>query len=164
MQSVFIIYYLAAKKSDRDNSCRRAILSTPSPFPVQPVLSSDETKAIPDFEKERLQPTNKPFLQVPFLHFPVDTKEFEVVGTLQHLICLLGKMLRQGEREIVRLLLLDSSVICTGFNLVEQYISRPTKTGSSPQVVESGSRVSEFCQHISMMSPRHLSNQNSHSL
>jgi hypothetical protein len=60
-------------------------------------LAPDEAEAVAQFEQEGLQPGDEAILQLAFLHGLFKAEELEVVGALEHLIRLLGEVLRQGD-------------------------------------------------------------------
>lgn len=84
----------------------------------QPVLPAHETKAVAQLQDEVLQSFHEPVLQFALLHGAPESEEFQVVAALHRLLGLLGKMLRQRELEIVRLLLRPRPLICAGLDLV----------------------------------------------
>ena len=122
----------------------------------QPVLAADEAEAVAEFEEERLQAGDQPVFEFALLHLPADAEEFEVVGALEHLVGLLGQILRQGEREVVGLLLRHRPFVGAGLDLVEQDIARPAEAGGGAEVVEAGGGVGELCQELAGDGPREL--------
>ena len=119
-------------------------------------MAADEAEAVAEFEDEALQALDQPVFQLALLHRPADAEELQVVAALEHLVRLLGEMLRQGEREVVRLLFLDSALIGAGFDLVEQDIARPAELRGGAQVVEAGGGVGHLVKNESMMAPGNL--------
>ena len=71
-------------------------------------------------------------------------------------------MLRQGEGEVVRLLLRHRPFIRTGLDLVEQDIPRPAELGGGAEVVKAGGGVGEFGQNVCVMAPWNCGDQFSH--
>ena len=82
-----------------------------------------------------------------------ETPKFQIVGTLHHFFGLLGEILRQGEGEVVGLLLRHRPFIRTGLDLVEQDVARPAELGRGAEVVEAGSGDGEFVQDQQILSP-----------
>ena len=70
-----------------------------------------------------MQAGYEPVFEFPLLHRLSQAEEVETVGTLKHFISLFGKMLRQGEIEVVCLLLRHRAFVSTCFDLIEQYIA-----------------------------------------
>ena len=61
-----------------------------------------------------------------------------------HLVRLLDRILRQGEGEVMRFLLLRRPVIGPGLDSVKQDIARAAKPGGGPEVVKPSSGIGEF--------------------
>ena len=120
----------------------------------EPVLAADKAEAIAEFEEEVPQPFGQPIFEFAFLDGPADAKEFKVVGAFEHLFCLLGQMLREGEREVVRFLFQHRAFIRAGLDLVEQDIPRPAKARRGAEVIEAGGGGFDLFDDLDMMSPR----------
>ncbi len=71
----------------------------------EPMLSSDKAEAVAEFQKEGLQAADEAVLQLTLPHRTTQAEELEVVGAFEHLLRLLGELLRQREVEVVRLFL-----------------------------------------------------------
>src|SRR6266446_5880281 len=65
------------------------------PAQREPVLPPDERKAVTEFEDEVTQPFDKPVLEFALLHRLADAEELKVVRAFEHLVRLLGEVLRQ---------------------------------------------------------------------
>ena len=125
----------------------------------EPVLAADEAEAVAEFEDEGLQPGDEPVFEFALLHGAADAEEFEVVGAFEHLVRLLGKMLRQGEGEIVGFLLRDGAFVSAGLDLVEQDIARPAEAGGGAEIPEAGGGVGELASGLQRVVPRELLRQ-----
>jgi len=75
-----------------------------------PMLAADEAEAVAEFEQEGLQARDEAVFEFAFPHGAAQAEEFQIVGTLEHLVGLLGEVLRQGEIEVVRLLFRDGAL------------------------------------------------------
>ena len=120
----------------------------------QPVLAADEAEAVAEFEQERLQTGDQPVFEFAFLDRPADAEELEVVGTLEHLVRLLGQMLRQGEGEVVGLLLRHRPFVGPGLDLVEQDVAGPAELGGGAEVVKQLWRGFNPTEKQDVMPPR----------
>ena len=82
----------------RKGAVRDEILLMPK---REPVLAADEAETVSKFQEKSLQAGDQPIFEFALLDRAAEAKEFEVIGALKHLICLLGKMFRQGERKVM---------------------------------------------------------------
>jgi hypothetical protein len=70
------------------------------------------------------------------------SEEFQAVGVLDHLIGLLGEVLRKDEAEVVGFLVGDRALVGAGLDLVEQDVARPPEAGGGMEIPEElGSRL-----------------------
>ena len=118
-----------------------------------PVLAADEAEAVAEFEQEGLQARDEAGFEFAFPHGAAQAEKFQIVGTLEHLVGLLGEVLRQGEIEVVRLLFRDGALVGAGLDLVEQHIARPAEAGGGAEIPEAGGGGGEFVQNEEVLPP-----------
>ena len=118
-----------------------------------PVLAADEAEAVAEFEQEGLQAGDEAVFEFAFPHGAAQAEELQVVGTLEHLVGLLGEVLRQREIEVVRLLFRDRAFVGTGLDLVEQDIARPTEAGGGAEIPKAGGGIRELVQDEEVLAP-----------
>jgi hypothetical protein len=82
------------------------------------MLTANETEAVTQFKQKGLQPRDKPVFEFPLFHGLAQSQKIQAVGTLEHFICLFGKVLRQCEIKVVTLLLCCRPFVGTCFDLV----------------------------------------------
>ena len=62
-------------------------------------------------------------------------------------------MLRQGEGEIVRLLLGDGAFVSPGLDLIQEDIARPAEPGGGAEVVKPGDGITQFVKNEQVLAP-----------
>jgi len=108
------------------------------------VLPPDEAKPVAKFEEKGLQARDQTVFDLAFLHFLSDAQEFQVVAALQHFIRLLREIFGQSQREVVRLLFGDGTLVSAGLDLIKQDIPRPAEARGGAEIPEAGGWVGEF--------------------
>ncbi len=62
-------------------------------------------------------------------------------------------MLRQGQGEIVGLLLGDSAFVSPGLDLIQKDIARPAEPGGGAEVVQAGSGITQLVKNEQVLAP-----------
>jgi len=125
----------------------------------EPVLAPDETKAVAQRQNEGTQARDKPVLQLAFAHGPAEAEKFEVVAALERFLGLLGKVFREGGREVVRLARSEGTLESPGLDLVEQDVAGTAEPRGGAEVVEAGGGGFDLLDDLDVVPPRDCGQQ-----
>jgi len=118
-----------------------------------PVLATDEAEPVAQLQQELLKPGNQAGLELTLPDGPADPEEFQAVGALDHLVGLLGKVLRKREAEVVGFLVGDRALVGAGLDLVEQDVARPPEAGGGMEIPEAGRGIGNLVENDQVLAP-----------